>query len=78
MLSASTTKVPHLRMQLIMLHENLAGGFILWISDFLRFERSEIFVGGLIFAIFNSSYNKFEGEKTQYLNYYHFLSYNAL
>lgn len=74
MLSASTTKVPHLRMQLTMLHENLAGGFILWISDFLRFERSESFVGGLIFAIFN----KFEGKKTQYLNYYHFLSYNAL
>ena len=75
MLSASTTKVPHLRMQLTMLHENLAGGFILWISDF---ERSESFVGGLIFAIFNSSYNKFEGKKTQYLNYYHFLSYIAL
>ena len=28
MLSASTTKVPHLRMQLTMLHENLAGGFV--------------------------------------------------
>lgn len=46
-----------------MLYENLVGGFILWISDFLWFERFESFVGGLIFVIFNLSYNKFEGKK---------------